>query len=386
LPQFASASFRGLSPSLTSRWRKLSFLWKFQILFWIIFTVFTFPVTYVVARFLGRWEIGIFGWAGYTTIETSFMVLNTWLIGLALDSSFIKRSGIPRTVLFVILMSYISVLFQWNTVRPSILRPIRPFFGKVEPVSEQEFETKKNANVIYAFWLLCMWSTVYLLSREFTFAKERKRQLELVQAKQRQTEVLMLRSQINPHFLFNAMNSIVGEAAGNPKLDHIIAGLSDFLRYSLSTRSKNLVPFGEEFDATACYLEVEKTRLGGLLEVEYDIDPCSREIQVPGIILQPLMENAVKYGTLTSPSPLTLRIQTLCIADKLEITVANTGKWLSQDRPGRPSSGGVGITNVKEQLNLFYPDRHEFSIETPDNWVSIRVTIPVRQIPIIPVD
>jgi LytS/YehU family sensor histidine kinase len=124
------------------------------------------------------------------------------------------------------------------------------------------------------------------------------------------------------------------------------------------------------------YLTLERSLLDGKLNIDCHIDNEARKALVPGIILQPLVENAVKYGRETSPSPLKLRLHVLRDGPELQIEVSNSGHWIEKDKSR--SSGGVGLENLQRRLALLYPGRHRIEIAKKEDHVSVRICIPAK--------
>lgn len=181
---------------------------------------------------------------------------------------------------------------------------------------------------------------------------------------------------MNPHFLHNALNTILsGIGKSNEPLRALVRSLSRYLRFSLETRHDDRVPLGREYDAIAGYLAVEKARFREKLEVVCRIDEEARNALVPGILIQPLVENAMKYGRRTSPRPLHVRVVVSSLPfDEVQIEVANTGKWI-EPNPAK-TSGGVGLGNLQRRLQLLYPGSRSFRVSHKDGWVTVQIRIP----------
>lgn len=194
----------------------------------------------------------------------------------------------------------------------------------------------------------------------------------------------VLRYQLNPHFLYNSLNSIYGllfESARDA--GEMVLRLSEFCRATLTQPNDELPPLGVEFAALRTYLEVEKVRWGHKLSVEFDVAPETEDFRVPPFLLLPLVENAIKYGGETSRDVLGIRIrasygdaetQTADGADPrtMVIEIANTGEWLPPSR-SRPNSTGIGLENLRQRLKRYFPNAHEFSTEVRDGWVVARL-------------
>jgi hypothetical protein len=365
-----------LRSSLARFWTNLPFLWKFQIIFWPIYALGSAPISIVGLRYAALWNMSFGGLVVFLLLDDLYFFLNTLLIGKILNRPFFRRLRMPGLALSVLLLVSTSVAFVIFVAGPYAFRSLVANLSTAPPIAAAPGTPLKRVTArVYNFMFLGSWSAVYLIARSSWESRNRERLLELAESKRRHAELLMLRSQINPHFLFNAMNSIANEAGGNEKLDHIVSGLSDYLRYSLANRSNPFVPFEEEMHATSCFIDLEQSRLGDKLHVELDIDPASLRIPVPGILLQPLVENAIKYGLLTSSLPVRLRIATRCAGNRLAIEVANTGTWIGENESSSRSTGGVGLANVRERLALFYPETHRLSTTADNGWVTLRIEI-----------
>jgi len=167
----------------------------------------------------------------------------------------------------------------------------------------------------------------------------------------KETELNMLKSQINPHFLFNSLNSISSLTITNPeKAREMIIKLSDFLRYSVSTNTKRLNTFGHEFANIRRYLEIEKVRFGDKLQFDFDIDPACGDHQIPLMVLQPLFENAIKHGVYESTEQVKIEMRCRSLKGFLEIVIEN-----DFDPDAHPRKGtGLGLKNIRERLRLIY--------------------------------
>ncbi|MBN8712208.1 MAG: hypothetical protein BGO12_08505 [Verrucomicrobia bacterium 61-8] len=247
------------------------------------------------------------------------------------------------------------------------------------PLEAEIFRYRSIAfSVIYErIGLLYGWSFLYLGIRHALQSRQRQLELALAKTAQQGAELQMLRAQTNPHFLFNALNTIrAGVEEASPPLGRMVQSLSDFLRFSLDHSQSDLIPLGREFDAMRDYLAVEKVRFGDSLEFVCEIEPSLREALVPGIILQPLVENAVKYGQETSEFPLSVAVRiTAPTAQTTRMEIVNSGHWLEPRTRGKESH--LGLQNLRHRLELLYPDRHRLDIAGKDGSVRVRLEIPV---------
>jgi len=195
---------------------------------------------------------------------------------------------------------------------------------------------------------------------------------------------------MNPHFLFNALNTI-RYGIEKPKPEHkselksTVQSLADYLRFSLDHGNDDFVSLGEEYDAMLDYLRVEKSRFRTDLVCECHIDETLRSVQVPGIILQPLVENAIKYGRETSSLPLQVRVSvTSDDQGMMSLKVSNSGDWIPQEKNDPPKqrlgkSSHLGLQNLRRRLELLYPGKHSLEIESDNGWVNVNVKLPERR-------
>jgi Histidine kinase len=222
------------------------------------------------------------------------------------------------------------------------------------------------------------WTFLYLgikIQREWKEQEQRARKADsLAQSGQLQ----MLRYQLNPHFLFNAMNSIralIDE--DEAKAREMITELSEFLRYSLDSKDYSNVPLKHEIEAIQHYFAIQKKRYEDKLDVTYDIDPQAGEFPVLSFLIHPLVENAVKYGMQTSPMPLTILLRTKIRGGILVIEICNTGRWIEPERQEGQIYGGTGtgLENVRRRLENAFPNRHAFEVIEKEGRVHVILEI-----------
>ncbi|HMZ81396.1 MAG TPA: histidine kinase, partial [Acidobacteriota bacterium] len=204
----------------------------------------------------------------------------------------------------------------------------------------------------------------------------RERELE-ARTHAQQAQLQMLRYQLNPHFLFNVLNSIGVLAFIDPKRTfQMVTGLSEFLRYSLQTTDITLAPLKDEIKAIRHYLELQQVRFEERLEIQFEISPDSENIRLPAFLIQPLVENAIKYGMQTSPKRLLIRLMARQHRNRLELRIANTGQWVSEvDRPLFEEGTGIGLSNVQTRLAKSQFRRTDFRIFQSNGWVWVRIRV-----------
>ncbi len=187
----------------------------------------------------------------------------------------------------------------------------------------------------------------------------------------------VLRYQLNPHFLFNSLNSIYGLLFENARAAaEMVLRLSEFCRATLTNPDGGQPTLGTEIDILRSYLDVEKVRWGDQLAVEIDVAPAVASVSIPPFLLLPLVENAIKYGSRTSPGLLKLAVRARREADDVCIQIANTGTWIRPGMQLTPSTG-IGLENLRQRLQRYYPDVHRFTTKSTDGWVVAEVRVPL---------
>ena len=179
-----------------------------------------------------------------------------------------------------------------------------------------------------------------------------------------EAQLKMLRYQLNPHFLFNTLNAISAlvQVKKSSTANSMIVQLSDFLRYSLDNDPIKRVSLEQELDALKMYLNIEQTRFGDRLQLEFDIQPEANAVLVPSLILQPLIENAIKYAVAPMEAGGKLTIAARLNAGFLEVDIADTGPGL-ENLAVEQNSVGVGLRNTIDRLHEFYGDNYKFRLE-----------------------
>lgn len=204
-------------------------------------------------------------------------------------------------------------------------------------------------------------------------ARARSADLEAIAADARLHALSM---ELNPHFLFNSLNSVSGlvEAGEGERATTMIARLADLLRQTLTRGRTAEVTLAEEFQTLDRYLWIEQVRFGDRLTVDVDIDPSVTQAAIPPMLLQPIVENALRHGAAAQPGQAHLKISAGPVGDGLEIVVEDDGPGLTAD-----FSPGVGVSNVRDRLSVAYGDDGEFElVDGPNGGTVARVRLPLR--------
>lgn len=220
---------------------------------------------------------------------------------------------------------------------------------------------------------LTAWSALYLGVKNWrSWQRERENALQSSALAQR-AQLEMLRYQLNPHFLFNALNSIralIDEDSKRAK--QMITQLSEFLRYSLLRESAKKIPLRDELEAVRNYLAIEKIRFEEKLAIVFDVESAAEDFEVPPFLLNPLIENAVKHGLQTSRKTLKINVSAKILGGKLVLEVKNTGRL--PDGFGA-NGNGIGLKNVRERLEKLFGVNGRFELKQEDGFVKARIEI-----------
>jgi Histidine kinase len=221
------------------------------------------------------------------------------------------------------------------------------------------------AGAISVYGVLGGWLAASLAVRSF-------RQRALLTAAQLDA----LRYQLNPHFLFNTLNSLRGLIAESPpRAQQMVEQLADFLRSTLAPAHGGLLPLLDELELARRYLALEKVRFEENLQVSFAIDPAAEALLVPPLVLNPLVENAVKFGHRTSQSPLRIEVSSRVEGGVVRLRVSNTGQLVSPT----PERHALGLKNVRERLELVFPGGSGLDLAAADGWVHATLRLPVRR-------
>jgi two-component system, LytTR family, sensor kinase len=223
---------------------------------------------------------------------------------------------------------------------------------------------------VYAV-ILFLWSVLYFTFHYFDqYNKALKYEASMVQI-----ELNNLKSQLNPHFIFNALNSIRALVDENPaKSKQAITQLSTILRSSLASEKKGLTKFDEELKIVKDYLGLESIRFEERLKTDFDIHPESHDFFVPPLMIQTLVENGIKHGISKLTQGGIIQLRTTVVKGRLKVQIRNSGQLLNGVKRNKK---GIGLKNTQQRLKLLYGDEAAFRIVNEnDNFVLTEIVIP----------
>lgn len=256
----------------------------------------------------------------------------------------------------------------WYNTAGIILKVLLKNMGYVQLLEEPSV-----MRWIIGFMYYCIACLIFYLIKYYKDRQEQvKHELEL-QTLLKDAELRMLKSQINPHFIFNSLNSINAlTVAKPPAAQEMVIKLSEFLRYSLGKESAETNTLEEEIRNISLYLEIEKVRFGDRLQFEKEVSEQCMSVKVPNLILQPIVENAIKYGIYDTLEPVNILLSCKQDDQFLRISVLN-----SFDPEAVTSEGaGIGLKNIKKRMKLVYGRSDLVEVRPNENRFCVTLLIP----------
>jgi two-component system LytT family sensor kinase len=235
--------------------------------------------------------------------------------------------------------------------------------------------------------LMGAWSALYYAINFFLQVEEQADRLERLEAQATSAQLAMLRYQLNPHFLFNTLNSIstLVLLKQTEPANAMLTRLSGFLRHTLVSEPGARVTVAQEVETLKLYLDIERMRFEERLRTVFSIDPAAADACIPSFLLQPLVENAIKYAVSPQEEGARISLSAQRIGQRLRLTVSDTGPGLQATKGqtklpasfGKPVSTGVGLANIRDRLAQAYGEDHLFEIRTPaDGGFTVVIEIP----------
>jgi LytS/YehU family sensor histidine kinase len=234
-----------------------------------------------------------------------------------------------------------------------------------------------------AAWVLVLaWSTAYFAIKYARIFREVRESALKAAAMAHEAQLKMLRYQLNPHFLFNTLNAIstlILEHETEPA-NRMVTKLSSFLRYSLDNDPMQRITLRQEIEALKLYLDIEKVRFEDRLRLEFDIEPGAETALIPSLLLQPLVENAIKHGISQVEADGALRIAARVFAGELLLEISDNGPGVALVAGELPNGRGVGLRNTRERLRELYGAAHSFRLApVSPQGLGIHIRIPCER-------
>jgi len=351
----------GLTPTLNNP--KVNFI-LLQCLGWGTLFSINFYMMWLSGE--GAWERSLNILVFLTTAVFCSFILRSLLKPISQSSHLLKLTFLATLYSFIMGTVTVQSGFMLLAVLPD-------YFG-----GQAEF--KVNVFIIITLG----WSIIFAIWSLFYIFIQRQRVLQLTKANESRLDALLttarlntLHSQINPHFIFNAINNIRALVLEDKaKSRHMLANLSDILRYSLESEQTSTVPLNEEMEIVNEYLELCKIQYEQRLNFEIKVDTCCWKLFIPRMLIQMLAENAIKHGIAECMESGDLIVEVSEESDLLKITVSNTGLLEKQTQGSRQ---GIGLKNIRERLQLIYGSQANFDIRQQQELVVAKVNISLLQ-------
>ena len=240
--------------------------------------------------------------------------------------------------------------------------------------------------------LLGAWSALYYAINFVLQVEEQADRLERLEAQATSAQLAMLRYQLNPHFLFNTLNSIstLVLLKQTETANAMLTRLSSFLRHTLVTQPGGKVTVAQEVETLKLYLDIERMRFEERLRTDFRIEEEAAKATLPAMLLQPLVENAIKYAVSPQEEGAEIAVMAQVVGPRLRVTVSDTGPGMNAQnvedglpavRPSRArrDSTGVGLTNIRDRLAQAYGEEHRFEIRSPESGgFSVLIELPLE--------
>lgn len=336
-------------------WRDRLLKWGLLFAFWSALGILYGTQLYIDSQYEQRdpsfWKLLCWQLFGYWYGWFAFTPCILWLgKRFPFEKALWKRSGLIHTAVFI---TFLMALSSWYV-----------FLGiELDPHHLQQnfngFWSYVMFRVTHRFYLeLIIYGMILGIGYAFDYHRrfrEREFRASQLESQLALSQLQVLKMQLHPHFLFNTLNGITGLVRDkkNKVAVNMLVGLSDLLRYTLQNAHKQEVPLREELEFLELYLDLQQMRFSDRLEVKMDIDPDSLEIIVPNLILQPLVENALRHGIAQRISAGLIKITTRCENGMLQVKVYDNGLGL-QENWQLENNAGIGLANVRERLHQIY--------------------------------
>jgi two-component system LytT family sensor kinase len=264
------------------------------------------------------------------------------------------------------------------------LAPITQWSEQAWPLALAGFSPEPYPFVIYLFqfgWALPLWGLTQALLGYHFETMTQARAVSRAQALAYDAQLKMLHYQINPHFLFNTLNAIstLVLEKRNEQAESMLLRLAGFLRYSLDRQPTELAALTAELEAQRKYLEIERTRFDDKLKVNFDIEPGLENARLPSLILQPILENAIKYAISPRVEGGSIDVSARREGDVLRIVIEDDGPGLPPESDVR-ARRGVGLANARERLELIYGERAGLTARNRDpNGCRVDIWLPLEE-------
>jgi signal transduction histidine kinase len=318
------------------------------------------------------WNLQTAGWAGYFLLRTLSGFANGLTLAFLVPVAVSTATGYSITLvlgaLYRDLMNRKPVV-TWLGSIGAILGAAGIYslidawiFNTIQRPGESFQISLFLGTIFLDFVVVAAWSALYYAINFFLVVEEQADRLKALEGEATTAQLAMLRYQLNPHFLFNTLNSIstLVLLKQTERANAMLSRLSSFLRYTLVNEPLGQVTVEQEIETLKLYLDIEKMRFEERLRPIFEIDPIVLKARLPSLLLQPLVENSIKYAVTPQEDGADIIISARLVVDRLRIVVADTGPGLTEKKPAFATSTSVGLANIRDRLAQAYGQDHEF--------------------------
>jgi two-component system, LytTR family, sensor kinase len=322
------------------------------------------------------WILQSAGWIGYFLLRTLSGIANNMGWSFVFHTALLTGTGYSLTLLMAAVyrrLIRLRPLFTWISSILIVLVAASAF-SAIETWSHATFVRPGSSPqglqflgaILLNFSLLIAWSALYYSINYYLMLEQQTDRLLRLQNQASSAQLAMLRYQLNPHFLFNTLNSIstLVLLKQTERANAMLSRLSSFLRYTLVNEPTGEVTVTQEVETLKLYLEIEKMRFEDRLRPHFDIDQGAARARLPSLLLQPLVENAIKYAVTPQEEGADISITAKRNGDRVLITVVDTGPGAEDHWVKAQQSTGVGLANIRDRLAQAYGDDHRFETQT----------------------
>ncbi|MBN8806674.1 MAG: histidine kinase [Sphingomonas sp.] len=338
------------------------------------------------------WRLQAIGWSGYLVLRSVSAISNN-LPTSALVTNIIEAIiGYCVTALLSTLYGYYRRLPRLSEVLLTLLTlgaatliiaTLNAFaFSLVNRFDNPGLTLQLVLGQLFlTMTVLAGWTALYFGINFYLIVEEQSHQLERLETQASSAQLAMLRYQLNPHFLFNTLNSIstLVLLKETERANAMLSRLADFLRFTLVYEPTALVTVAQEVQTLKLYLEIEKMRFEKRLRPVFEIDPRAERARLPSLLLQPLVENAIKYAVTPSEEGAEIAVSARLVGERVRIAVSDTGPGLIENKLGPSLSTGVGLANIRDRLVQAYGPDHRFDARSlPGGGYAVEIEIPYQ--------
>lgn len=287
--------------------------------------------------------------------------------------------GVVTNSLGVFSISNVLPTFTLGTAAPGAFEVVMPSAYN-RWTSLLHMAATRTQFTIPVYW--CVVCICWIVNH-FQEARERERRAFELESRLTQANLRALKMQLQPHFLFNTLNAISSLIPEDPKAaDDMVVSLSQFLRTTLDVSAQNEISLGEELAFVDCYLDIQQARFTDRLRIRREVDPDTYDALIPPLILQPLIENAIRHGIEARETGGTVAVRAFRHGPSLQVEIVDDGEGF---RGGQllKAGTGIGLSNTKARLQELYGDQHHFSLTANQpSGACVRIEIPFRLAPV----